>query len=158
MISETHERARQLLALGGVEGPAGAEEIWLRSHLQECVSCRDYADAIGGAIRSLRSVPLAASPRLVRTTQMRVRFHASRLRETRQRMWLVAMSCLGVGISAAVSAPVLWQLFAWMGGWAGVSRPVWEAGFMLFFVMPALVVSVLLLARGTHLASHEERP
>jgi energy-converting hydrogenase Eha subunit G len=39
---------------------------------------------------------------------------------------------------------------------AGVSNPVWEAGFAIFFVTPALVVSLVLLARGTHLASNGE--
>lgn len=108
-------------------------------------------------IRSLRSLPLAADSRLVRATQMRVRFHASRLRETRERMWLVGMACLGVGLSATLTAPLLWRLFAWMGERAGVSSLVWQAGFVVFFIAPALVVSVLLLARGTHLANNGER-
>ncbi|HWY20156.1 MAG TPA: hypothetical protein VNX26_02990 [Candidatus Acidoferrum sp.] len=105
----------------------------------------------------MRSLPLAADSRLVRATQMRVRFHASRLRETRERLWLVGMACLGVGLSATLTVPLLWRLFAWIGEWAGVSTMVWQAGFMFFFITPALVVGVLLLARGTHLTSSVER-
>ena len=109
-------------------------------------------------VRTLRSLPFAADSRLVRATQMRVRFHASRLRETRERMWLVGMACLGVGLSATLTVPVLWRLFAWMGEWAGVSTLAWQAGFMFFFIAPALAVSALLVARGTHLTNSGEQP
>jgi hypothetical protein len=108
-------------------------------------------------VRTLRSLPFAADSRLVRATQMRVRFHASRLRETRERLWMVGMACLGVGLSATLTVPLLWRLFAWMGEWAGVSSWVWQAGFAFFWIAPALVVSAVLLARGTHLISNGDQ-
>jgi predicted anti-sigma-YlaC factor YlaD len=154
MTRDTHDEARELIALG--EGLPDAQQMWLWAHLDECEACRHYAEAANGVVRTLRSLPLAADSRLVRATQMRVRFHASRLRETRERVWLVGMACLGVGLSATLTVPFLWQLFAWMGEWAGVSTLVWQAGFMCFFIAPALVVSVLLLARGTHLTNNGE--
>jgi predicted anti-sigma-YlaC factor YlaD len=156
MTRDAHEKARELIALG--EGLPDAQQTWLRVHLDECEACRRYADGVSGMIRTLRSVPIAADARLVRATQMRVRFHASRLRETRERMWLVAMACLGVGLSATLSVPFLWRLFAWMGERAGVPTLVWQTGFMFFFIVPALVVSVLLLARGTHFTNNGEQP
>jgi predicted anti-sigma-YlaC factor YlaD len=154
MTPNAHDEARELIALG--EGLPETKQTWLRAHLDECEVCRHYADAANDVIRTLRSLPLAADARLVRATQMRVRFHANRLRETRERMWLVGMACLGVGLSATLSVPFLWRLFAWMGEWAGVSTLVWQAAFMFFFIAPALVVSVLLLARGTHLTNNGE--
>ena len=155
MTRDTHDEARELIALG--EALSDAQQAWLRAHLDECEACRDYAEAANGVVRSLRSLPLAADSRLVRATQMRVRFHASRLRETRERLWLVGMACLGVGLSATLTVPVLWRLFAWMGEWAGLSTLVWQAGFIFFFIAPALAVSVLLLARGTYLTNDGER-
>ena len=155
MRRDTHDEAKELIALG--EALLDAQQAWLRAHLDGCEACRQYAEAVNGVVRSLRSLPLAADSRLVRATQMRVRFHASRLRETRERMWLVGMACLGVGLSATLTVPLLWRLFAWMGEWAGVSTLVWQAGFMLFFIAPALAVSVLLLARGTYLTNNGER-
>ena len=153
MTRNAHDEARELIALGG-DHLSDAQEAWLRAHLEECTACRDYAEAAGKVVRALRSLPVAADSRLVRATQMRVRFHASRLRETRERMWLVGIACLGVGLSTALTAPLLWRLFAWMGEWAGISSPLWQAGFMFFWIAPALVVSVLLLARGTYLANN----
>ncbi len=155
MTRDAHDEVRELIALG--EGLSEAQQAWLRAHLEECEACRHYAEAANGIARTLRSLPLAADSRLVRATQMRVRFHASRLRETRERMWLVAMACLGVGLSATLTVPLLWRLFAWMGERAGVSTLVWQTGFMFFFIAPALVVSVLLLARGTHLTNNGEQ-
>ena len=155
MTRNAHDEARELIALG--EGLSDAQQTWLRAHLQECVACRDYEEAAGRVVRGLRSQPLAADSALVRATQMRVRFHAGRLRETRERLWLVGMACLGVGLSATLTVPLLWRLFAWMGEWAGVSTLVWQAGFMFFFIAPALVVGVMLLARGMHLANNGER-
>lgn len=155
MMRDVHEESRRLIALG--EGLPDAKQAWLRAHLDECETCRHYADGVNGLVRSLRSLPIAADARLVRATQMRVRFHASRLRETRERMWLVAMACLGVGLSATLSVPFLWRLFAWMGERAGVPALVWQTGFMFFFIAPALVVSVLLLARGTHFTNNGEQ-
>ena len=155
MTRDAHDEARELIALG--ESLSDAQQAWLRSHLDECEACRHYAEAAGRVVRALRSQPLAADSRLVRATQMRVRFHASRIRETRERMWLVGMACLGVGLSATLTVPFLWRLFAWMGEWAGVSTLVWQAGFMFFFIAPALMVSVLLLARGTHLTNNGEQ-
>ena len=156
MTRNAHDEARELIALG--EGLLDAQQAWLRAHLNECEACRHYAEGANEVVRTLRSLPFAADSRLVRATQMRVRFHASRLRETRERMWLVGMACLGVGLSATLPVPVLWRLFAWMGEWAGVSTLVWQAGFMFFFIAPALAVSALLVARGTHLTNSGEQP
>ena len=155
MTRNPHDEARELIAMG--EGLSDKQQAWLRAHLDECAACRDYAEAASGVVRALRALPLAADSRLVRATQMRVRFHASRLRETRERMWLVGMACLGVGLSATLTIPLLWRLFGWMGEQAGVSALVWQTSFMFFFIAPALVVSVLLLARGTHLTDNGEQ-
>src|SRR5207302_8998119 len=134
MTRDTHDDARELIALG--EGLSDAHQSWLRAHLDECEACRQYAEAANEVVRTLRSLPLAADSRLVRATQMRVRFHASRLRETRERIWLVGMACLGVGLSATLTASVLWRLFAWMGERAGVSTLAWQAGFAFVFFPP----------------------
>ena len=155
MTRNVHDEARELIALGN--GLGDPQQAWLRAHLDACEACRDYAETANGLVRGLRSLPLAADARLVRATQMRVRFHAARLRETRERMWLVGTACLGVGLSATLTVPLLWRLFAWMGERAGVSTLVWQTSFMFFFIVPALAVSVLLLARGTHLANNGDR-
>jgi len=155
MTRDVHDEARELIVLG--ESLSDARRAWLRAHLDECEACLHYAEAVNGAVRTLRSLPFAADSRLVRATQMRVRFHASRLRETRERLWLVGLACLAVGLSATLTVPLLWRLFAWMGESAGVSSWVWQAGFAFFWIVPALLVSAVLLARGSHLTGNGEK-
>jgi len=148
MKRDVHDQARELIALQ--KDLSVAEQQFLQTHLRECPSCNEFAEATNRVVRSLRSVPIAADARLVRATQMRVRFHAERLREARERMWLVGMACLGVGLSATLSVPLLWRLFGWMGHQAGVSSAVWQVGFACLWIVPALVVGATLLVRGTH--------
>jgi predicted anti-sigma-YlaC factor YlaD len=157
MTRSVHERARELIALAGAEDLSDGQQTCLRAHLQECVACRDYEEAAGRVVRALRSQPLAADSALVRATQMRVRSRALELRQQRERMWLVCASCLFVGLSAAITTPLFWRTFEWMGAWAGVSSSVWQLGFALFWIVPTLVVSALLLARGTHLTHDGEK-
>ena len=154
MTQNAHDQARELNALG--PDLSDAQQSWLRSHLDECEACRDYAEAANRVVRTVCSLPIAADSRLVRATQMRVRFHASRLRETRERMWLVGMACLGVGLSTTLTTPLLWRLFRWVGEWIGVSTLVWQSSFVFLFITPAVVVVVLLLGGGTRLIENRE--
>jgi hypothetical protein len=151
MTRDVHQQAREWIALSGGEGLNDAQQSQLQVHLRECDSCREYAEATSQVIRSLRSVPMAATPVLVRRTQARVRQHAQLLRQQKERLWMVGIACAGIGFSAAVTIPIMWKIFSWMGSWAGVSKPVWETGFGVFVIVPALLVSVLLMARGTHM-------
>jgi predicted anti-sigma-YlaC factor YlaD len=159
MTRDVHQQAQEWIALTGVDGLGLREEqqSQLQAHLRECDSCREYADATSQVVRSLRSVPMAATPVLVRRTQARVRQHAQLLRQQRERLWMVGIACAGVGFSASVTIPIMWRVFSWLGTWAGVSSPVWETGFGVFVIAPALLVSLLLLARGTRLTDDAGR-
>jgi predicted anti-sigma-YlaC factor YlaD len=157
MTRDIHQQTQEWIALTGVDGLSDAQQSQLQTHLRECDACREYADATGQVIRSLRSVPMAATPSLVRGTQARVRQHAQLLRQQRERLWMVGVTCAGIGFSASVTIPIMWKIFSWLGTWAGVSSPVWEVGFTAFVIAPALLVSVLLLLRGTHLTDNAGR-
>lgn len=154
MTRNVHGEARELIALGS--GLGDEQQTWLRGHLQECRACADFSEAAIQAVHALRSQPFAADSALVRMTQMRVRARVYELRQQQERAWLVTAACLLVGISAAIMTPLSWRAFAWLGEWASVSNWVWQAGFAIFCIVPALVVSALLMARGTHLTSTSE--
>jgi len=151
MIHDIHAQARRWIALGRAGDPAEEQRSSLETHLDECESCQAYAEATERLIRSVRSVPMAAGPSLVRSTQARVRERARQLREERERLWLVGVSCFAVGISAAITTPLLWRAFQWAGNWTGVAQPIWEVAFAVFAVAPAIVTSALLLGRGIHM-------
>ncbi len=153
MTQSPHDEVRRLIAASATD-LSEAQQALLQAHLQDCGPCRDYAAATAEIVRALRGVPLAADPRLVRNTQARVRARAFALRQRQEWRRLVALACPLVGLSAAITTPLVWRAFQWMGTYAGLSRPLWQVAFAFYWIVPALLVSVLLLLRGTHLADN----
>jgi predicted anti-sigma-YlaC factor YlaD len=153
MTQSSHQEIRRLIATSA-DDLSEAQQALLHAHLQDCGPCRDYAAATAEIVRAVRGVPLAADPRLVRNTQARVRARAVALRKRQQWQTLVALACPFVGLSAAITTPLVWRAFQWMGTYVGLSRPLWQVGFAFYCMVPALLVSVLLLLRGTHLADN----
>jgi len=162
MTESSHQEIRRLIAASANDLPVDdlsanalseAEQALLHAHLERCESCRDYAAATAEIVRALRAIPVAADPMLVLNTQARVRARAFALRQRQQWLTLVALACTFVGLSAALTTPLVWRAFDWIGTHAGLSPPVWQAGFAFYCTVPALLVGVLLLLRGTHLAN-----
>jgi predicted anti-sigma-YlaC factor YlaD len=153
VTQSSHDEVRRLIATSAGD-LSEAQQALLQAHLQDCGPCRDYAAATAEIVRALRGVPLAADPRLVRNTQACVRARAVALRQRQQWLSLVALACPLVGLSAAITTPLVWRAFQWMGTYAGLSRTLWQVGFTFYWVAPSLLVSVLLLFRGTHLADN----
>jgi len=154
MTRNAHDEAQELIALG--EGLSDAQQTWLRAHLDNCEACGRYAEAANRVVRALRLLPLAADSRLVRATQMRVRIRARDLRQRRERLLLVASSCALVAISSALTTPLVWQGFEWLGRWSQLPNPVWQVGFVLFWVAPTIAAGVLFLAHGTYLSGSND--
>jgi hypothetical protein len=48
----------------------------------------------------------------------------------------------------------LWRGFEWLGTRAQLASSVWQVGFLVFCLMPALLAGMLLLAKDKHLADH----
>ncbi|MGA2859499.1 MAG: zf-HC2 domain-containing protein [Candidatus Sulfotelmatobacter sp.] len=156
MTRDAHDEARELIAVAGANDKdlSGAQQTWLRAHLQECVACRDYAEGAGRMVRALRSQPLAADSALVRATQMRVRSRVLELQRQQERLWVICVCCFAVTLGTAFTTAVLWRGFAWVGQQARLPSPVWQIGLVVLGLMPAIVAGILLLARGTYLADH----
>ena len=144
-----HEQTQEILAAAVGSHPDKPQRTWLQDHLRECAACRDYERVAAGVVDALRSQRFAADSALVRTTLQLVRSRAFELRQRRDRNWLVSLSCSFVALSATIATPLFWKGFQRLGSWAGVSDWAWETGFTFFWMLPALVVSTLLLARGT---------
>jgi len=153
MTQSSHQEIRRLIATSA-DDLSEAQQALLHAHVQDCGSCRNYAAATAEIVRALRGIPVAADPRLVLITQARVRARAIALRQRQQWLTLVALACPLVGLSAAITTPLVWRAFQWMGAYTGLSRTLWQVGFTFYWVAPSLLVSVLLLFRGTHLADN----
>jgi len=161
MNDDAHERARKLIALGP-EAPSLADRrsgqlssnAWLAAHLETCAACRAFAENVRETIHGLRATPIAAERSLVSTTQMRVRRRAVELQREREHLRLVWVSCIAVTLCTLLSTFALWRAFEWLGERAQLASSVWQVGFVVFCVMPALVAAILLLAKDKHLANH----
>ena len=153
MNFDPHQRARLLISLSGPEA-SNPERSWLAAHLQSCPSCREFADSTGQTIRSLRGLSITVGARLVSTTQLRVRQRALDLQRRQERFWMICTCCAAVTFCSTITAAVLWRGFAWMGQQARLPAPLWEGGFLVIYLMPAVLVGILLLARGTFLADY----
>jgi hypothetical protein len=157
--NDAHERARQLIALAGPEAVSAdrlSSNAWLAAHLQGCASCRAFAANSVDAIHALRAIPIAAGRALVSTTQLRVRHRALELQRQRERLWLVAVCCVAVALSALVSTFVLWRGFEWIAARAHLASSVWQVAFLVFCVMPTLITAMLLLAKDNQLPPHTD--
>jgi len=146
MNANIHERAQQLIAQDRVEGLSAPDTDWLAGHLPECADCANFAERTSAALRALRTMHVQLPAGLAERTQFRVSLRAQQLRQRHPRhraLWVAA----GVSWAAGVaSAPLVWRMFAWLGDHAGVPKLVWEAGFGLWWAVPALVAAVVLLS------------
>ena len=131
-----------------MEGLAPADEAWLREHQASCEECAKEAAATRDAVRALKGVTVMAPRGLAARTQFRVRMRAEELSRTASGslwLWAIAAASWVLGL---VSAPLVWQLFAWAGRNFGVPKLALEAGFILWWTVPALVaVGVVLYQR-----------
>jgi predicted anti-sigma-YlaC factor YlaD len=162
--NDAHERARKLIALAGPDVLSDADRLsqlsaqssnaWLAAHLETCASCRAFAENAAEMVLGLRAIPIAAERGLISATQLKVRRRALELQRHRERVWVVSVSCAAVTLCALLSAAVLWRGFEWLGARAHLASSVWQVGFLVFCMMPALVVGILLLGKDRHLADH----
>jgi hypothetical protein len=146
MTNSDHERARELILIRDIEGIADSEGVWLASHLGSCAECSGFVEELALAERALRSVPVTAPLALVSATQMRVRQRAAELRDQQARNFLIGISfCLGLLWSAA-SAFVGMRLSGWLADKIHVAPWIIAAGFIVFWLAPAVLIAIGLLA------------
>lgn len=154
MTGNVHERAQALIALADARKVSAPDRTWLDRHLGECSACRAYASDTRDVIHALRSWPVAASSSLVEATQLRVRLRALELQRRQERLWLVSISCVLVTFSAGFTTLLAWRSWEWLGQQLQISSLTWQVFFVLVWIAPVLIASLLLLARGIHLAEH----
>ena len=145
MKTNTHDRARDLIAASPIEGISPSDTAWLQDHLAACAECANYAEASTLSRQVLHSVSFRVPPALVATTQARVRMRAVELRRRDQRLIPVLISCVLAFAIGIVTTPLLWQTFAWIGNAVRVPAILWQTGFILTWFAPAVLAAVLLL-------------
>jgi hypothetical protein len=147
-MNDAHGRAKQLIDQHHVEGLAAKDREWLDSHLQNCAECSVVTQSTESALRALRTVSIPFPSGLASRTQFRVRLRAQQLQGQEPRslaVWAIAGVSWALGIA---TAPYIWQLYGWVGEWLHVPKLVWELGFGLWWLIPALIAGGILLVES----------
>ncbi len=144
MDDNSHERAERLIAKARIETISPDERLWLDRHIEECARCAGLSDATERALQSLRSVTVQVDPELVKRTQLMVRFRAHQLEGERAGMLPVWVCCALSWILGIATAKPVWRGFEWLGQHAGVPNLVWQAGFVAWWLLPAIVAAAVL--------------
>jgi predicted anti-sigma-YlaC factor YlaD len=148
MIEDVHCKARRLILESRIKDLLRSDQILLEEHLNICPVCRKYRDGTDAVILSFRNTSVAMDPELVRSTQQLVR---ARARELNSRAnlnpvaaWIAALVTL---MWIAATVPYLWRGFEWIGKRMGISNLIWQMGFGLWWLLPALVLAAVLATR-----------
>jgi hypothetical protein len=135
-----------LIAQERVEGISQAEREWLSTHVQDCARCARLARQTDQALRGFRTAAIPLPSGLASRTQFRVRLRAEELREhglRRKLVWVIAGVSWALGIA---SAPWVWHAFEWVGHRTGAPKLIWEVGFVMWWAVPALLATGVVLA------------
>ena len=149
MNEVNHDRARKLLAEAAVEEIAASERAQLDRHMAGCPECLSEAAALAAAVQSLRAVPVSASPELVQRTRLAVRSRVQELHTARARsapLWIAAAMCTAWMIA---TTPGVWRMLAWIGRIVHMPDAVWQAGFLMWWFLPATVLAAAAAWRHT---------
>jgi anti-sigma factor RsiW len=141
MKEDVHSRAGQLLAKARIEGITEVERVWIEEHLESCPRCAARGKSLEGAVRELRSAHPQMNPALAGTTRLRLRMRARELAEQSERQHGLWIACVISWVVGVVTAPLAWRGFEWLGEQLGLSSAVWQAGFALWWLVPAVALA-----------------
>ena len=143
-----HERAHELMLDARIDEISTADRAWLDLHLSACDQCSRFSSTLQEAVGALRMPAVMATGSLVRATQARVRARALEMNAQAAAMrplWIaVALVCA----VTALTTPLLWSAFAWLGAWFSLSAFEWRTGFFLTWLAPTLAASFIFIASG----------
>ena len=156
MTNDLHARARNLIARQHIESVSSGDARWLNTHLAECESCAAEQRQLRESLSALRTMHLDLPRNLASRTQLRVRLRAEELREhspVNRLIWAVAAMSWIFGLA---TAPLVWRGFAWLGSELHLPKLVWITGVVLWWAVPALVATgIILLGHRGHVGASE---
>ncbi len=147
MPSNPHERAQRLLDQAAVEGISQRERIWLDAHILECSECAVHAELSQRAIRAFGQFAFPVDPGVAMRVQEVISDRAGRMvpnDSEGQNGWIGNVAAVLLTVAGSLA---MWRAVAWVAGLWQVPMPVWEIGFVTFWMAPSIAFSVLLLFR-----------
>jgi hypothetical protein len=156
MNEQTHQRAQKLIAQRHIEPISSNDASWLNAHLAECEYCAAEQLQLCQSLSALRTMHLDLPRNLASRTQLRVRMRAEELREhspVNRLIWAVAAMSWIFGLA---TAPLVWRGFAWLGSEFHLPKLVWVTGVVLWWAVPALAATgIILFGHRGQAGAHE---
>ena len=114
------------------------DQIWLATHLRDCVACSGKMEAATAAMEELHTFAAQnlASRNLVRNTQLQVRLRAAQMRQQEERMMPLWIGVSLVAVWAVGSLPMLWKGFEFMSQSFAWPAHVWQGAAVVAWLMP----------------------
>jgi hypothetical protein len=147
MPLDNHERARCLFHRSLVENISLEEQRWLDAHFGQCAECARYADLSARAVRALDWFALEFDPAAALRIENVVRGRAEAMRRAEARarsLWIGTTVALFLTFTGSA---ITWRPMGWLAGQWNVPIRVWQTVFVVFWLLPSFLLSLLPLLR-----------
>jgi len=147
MPLENHERARSLLHRSLVEGISPEDRRWLDAHVGQCAECGRYADLSTRTVRALDWFALEPDPAAALRVENAVRSRAEGMRSAEAQaksLWIGTAVALFL---TCTGSAVTWRPWEWLASQWNLPSRVWQIVFVIFWLLPSLLLALLPLFR-----------
>jgi hypothetical protein len=157
MPADVHFRARLLIDQSLVGEISQTDERWLRDHLAECAECELFRNLSHSVLRSLGDLSFGVIPGATDRIQRAIADRAAELRSNRS----LRLRALAGGIAALVltglGSSAAWKAASWASGYANMSGSSLHLKVLIFWLLPSLGASLILLFMPIHRNGVKER-
>jgi hypothetical protein len=158
-MENAHDRFERLWLEARIDEISENDRTWMEQHRAGCEACSHRAqlttESVDDAICGLRSLSVQVDPNLISATRLRVRLHVRELHAKRERMWGLWLLCGFSWVLGVASAPFVWRVFEWIGHEADLPSLIWQAGFVLWWLIPAGVAGAVLAWQRSRMARQD---
>lgn len=156
MLLESHDRARALVDRAMLEGLTEEERQWLEVHLDQCAGCAHYLALSSRTVRALDAFAFDMDPAAAKRIQNVVRERAAQMPSIEpnpRRLWLATAAALLLTI---VGSAAVWRSAEWLAVRWQLPAATWQAAFVVFWVLPSLLLAAVPLVRGRFMQEESE--
>jgi hypothetical protein len=143
MQPDLHVRARMLVDRAALDALSPEEERWLEGHIAACAECSHYAELSRRAIGALDHFAFDLDPEAAIRVQQAV--HSRVAESAAAPAWIGPAVAIALTIAGSLA---VWQPAAWLATRWNLPSPEWQAGFVLFWLLPSLILDLLVIFRA----------
>jgi hypothetical protein len=145
MSADVHSRARLLIDQSLVGEISQSDDRWLRDHLAKCTECETFQNLSHSVLRSLGDLSFGVTPGATDRIQRVVADRAAELRSDRSLRLRALAGVVAALILTGLGSSAAWKAASWVSGYANVAGSSLHLEVLIFWLLPSLVASLILL-------------